>query len=77
MFLTEIKEEQDQRQADTINDYFQEGEGDAAFAVLPRLTNPAYLAGYMSKLKTLPLNPDGTIRHSSKIENSAPWEDDF
>ena len=37
------------------------GATDAAFGELPMYANDAYLAGYVRVIKTLPVNPDGTI----------------
>lgn len=43
-----------------------EGATDAAFGVLPRYVNEAYLAGYVRATKELPINTDGTIDRQTR-----------
>jgi hypothetical protein len=54
-----------------VSQDFLNGCEDAAFGQLPRYPHEDYLTGYISTVRKLPLNPDGTISHYSPKQHFA------
>lgn len=85
-----LADERDQREAktrDALYDLYLQGANDAAFAQLPQYQDEVYLEGYLTKLKQLPKDEDGRIKHYSPAQhfafgyvdtpNPAYYNDDF
>ncbi len=65
------RERRDQEQGQIAAEWYQEGQNDAAFGRRPHWSDEAYLEGYMAKLKQLPKNPNGSIKHYSPRQHFA------
>jgi hypothetical protein len=57
----QVNQEQIEQREFAQIEWESEGAADAAFGVLPRYVDEAYLAGYVRATKELPTKPDGTI----------------
>jgi hypothetical protein len=65
------RERRDQEQSEIATEWYSDGQADAGLGQLPRWTDEAYLAGYVSRLNQLPKNPDGTIQHYTPRQHFA------
>jgi hypothetical protein len=65
------RERRDQEQSEIATEWYSDGQADAGLRQLPRWTDEAYLAGYVSRLNQLPKNSDGTIQHYTPRQHFA------
>lgn len=72
----DLLDKRDLQQDEIASELFQQGATDAAFAELPKSVEPAYIEGYVNKIKTFDRDPcTGEILYRSKAFRDGAYDD--